>query len=328
MFHFIRRQIVTSIGVALVASGALAPQAHAEDVWRYGEVEAKGDAGILFMPEKFGEKYGITIKMVGFASGTTPVRALISGDLDVFTTTPSIGLVAMSHGAKLKFIACNWPGATYILYGAPKVKTMADLKGGSISVSGPGSMPDLFSRELLAKNGIADTDVTFANAGGGSDRFKALAAGVVSATATTSEFIPMAKKMGLNVLASAHDDLPNFMRNCLVTTDKVIQTRHDGLVKFLAAHISAQRYVLSHRAETIALAKTEAHLPDNDTTAAYIYDEVIQQKSVDPDMAVPADKIQWTEDLLARHKVIASSLKVADFIDDGPRQEALKAVKP
>ena len=153
--------------------------AHAADKWRYGVVEAKGDAGLIFMPSRFGNKYDLDIEMVEFASSTTPVKALISGDIDAFTASPGVALTAMSRGGALKFVGCNWPGATYTLYGAPDIKTIADLKGKSVGVSGPGSMPDLFVREALTEKGVSFDQVIFANAGGGSDRFRALLAGVV-----------------------------------------------------------------------------------------------------------------------------------------------------
>jgi NitT/TauT family transport system substrate-binding protein len=322
------KRIFGELAVAAIVAGCVAAPAGAADVWRYGVVEAKGDAGILFMPAKFGPKYDIDIQMVGFASSTTPVRALISGALDVFTTSPAVALPAMSRGAKLKFIGCNWPGATYDLYGAADVKSIADLKGKSVGVSGPGSAPDLFAREILSQNGLSEKDVTFANSGGGSDRFKALAAGIVNATATSTEFEPEAEKQGFKVLASAYRDMPNFARNCLVTTEEVVKNRHDGLVRFLAANMDALSFVLSHPDETMALARETAKLPPLDTSAAFIYEEAKRQKSLDPTLAVPVDKIQWIEDMLARHHAIPASQPIADFIDDGARQDAQKLLKP
>ena len=162
------RRILGGIALSIL----IAPLAvHAADKLRFGVVDAKGDAGFAFMPTRFGAKYGVDIDMVEFTSSTTPVKALISGDIDAYTTSPGIALVAMSRGAPLKFIGCNWQGATYTLYGAPDVKTVADLKGKSIGVSGPGSMPDLFAREVLSAKGVSAENITFANAGGGSGNF-------------------------------------------------------------------------------------------------------------------------------------------------------------
>jgi NitT/TauT family transport system substrate-binding protein len=313
-----------------IALGALiAPlAAHAADKLNFGIVEAKGDAGLAFMPTRFGAKYGLDIEMVEFTSSTTPVKALISGDIDAFTTSPTVALVAMTRGASLKFIGCNWPGATYTLYGAPDVKTVAALRGKSVGVSGAGSVPDLFAREALLKSGVTADQVTFANAGGGTDRFRALIAGIVKATATTSEFEPEAVKRGMNILARARDVTPNMSRNCIVTTDKVIAKKRDQLVRFLAANMDGYAYALTHRDETIALTRKVAKLAADDPSAAFIYDEAVSQKSIDPLLAVPADRLQWIEDMLARHGTIDAKKDVKPFIDESMRQDALKIRKP
>lgn len=314
-------------GIAL--SVLIAPLAvHAADKLRFGVVDAKGDAGFAFMPTRFGAKYGLDIDMVEFTSSTTPVKALISGDIDAYTTSPGIALVAMSRGAPLKFIGCNWQGATYTLYGAPDVKTLADLKGKSIGVSGPGSMPDLFAREVLVAKGVSAENITFANAGGGSDRFRALIAGVVKATATTSEFEPEAAKRGMTILARARDVTPMFSRNCIVTTEQVIAKKRDLLIRFLAANMDGYDYALSHRAETVALTRKVADLSNEDPGPAYIYDEVVTNKSIDPSLVMYPDRLQWVEDMLARHKVIDAKKDVKAYVDDSLRQSALKIRKP
>ncbi|MES2756738.1 MAG: ABC transporter substrate-binding protein [Pseudomonadota bacterium] len=319
------RRMVGAIAIGVLA----APLAcHAADKINFGIVEAKGDAGLAFMPSQFGAKYGLDIEMVEFTSSTTPVKALISGDIDAFTTSPSVALVAMSRGAGIKFIGCNWPGATYTLYGAADIKTVAALKGKSVGVSGAGSVPDLFAREALLKHGVTADQVTFANAGGGTDRFRALLAGIVKATATTSEFEPEALKRGMNILARARDVTPNMSRNCIVTTDKVIAKKRDQLVRFLAANMDGYTYALSHRNETIALTRKVAKLDKDDPSAAYIYDEAVNNKSVDPLLAVPVDKLQWIEEMLARHGTIDAKKDVRPFIDESIRLDALKIRKP
>jgi len=301
--------------------------AQAAEAWRYGVVEAKGDAGLIFMPSRFGAKYGLDIEMVEFTSSTTPVKALISGDIDAFTTSPGVALVAMARGAQLKFIGCNWPGATYTLYGAADIKTMADLKGKAVGVSGPGSMPDLFAREALLSKGVQPDSVSFANAGGGSDRFRALLAGVVKATATTSEFEPEAAKRGLTILARASEATPKFSRNCIVTTNKIIASKRDQLVRFLAANMDGYDYAAKNRDDTIAYTRKIAKLEASDPSAAFIYDEAMAQKSTDPLLVMPQDRLQWINDMLLRHGTIDKKGDVAVYMDDSLRQAALKIRK-
>jgi NitT/TauT family transport system substrate-binding protein len=170
--------------------------------------------------------------------------------------------------------------------------------------------------------------VVFANAGGGSDRFRALLAGVVKATASSSEFEPEAEKRGFTILARANAMAPNFARNCIVTTDKILATRHDAVVRFLAANIEGTAYAMSHRAETVALSRSAAKLSPDDTSPEFIFDEATAQKNIDPNLAIPTDKLQWIESVLAKNDTVDDNADVKAFIDDAPRQAALKLVKP
>jgi NitT/TauT family transport system substrate-binding protein len=170
--------------------------------------------------------------------------------------------------------------------------------------------------------------VVFANAGGGSDRFRALLAGVVKATASSSEFEPEAAKRGFNVIARANAMAPNFARNCIVTTDKILATKRDAVIRFLAANIDGTAYAMSNRAETVALSRSAAKLSPEDTSPEFIFDEATAQKNIDPNLAIPADKLQWIEAVLAKNDTVDSDMDVKQFIDDAPRQAALKIVKP
>src|SRR5689334_16543681 len=91
-------QFIALIGIIGLAAQIGLQPALAAEKWRFGVVEAKGDAGLLFMPVRFSAKYDVDIEMVEFASSTTPVKALISGDIDAFTVSPGVALVAMSRG--------------------------------------------------------------------------------------------------------------------------------------------------------------------------------------------------------------------------------------
>jgi len=183
-----RRALV--IGLALAMGTGAVHAAGALKVWRHGIVEAKGDSSILFMPARggFAEKRGIDLQLVQFVVGTTPVRALVAGQLESFEGSPVVALAAMHQGADIKIVGCHWPVMTYSVFARADINSISDLRGKTVGVSAPGSLPDLFIREALESGGLKDTDVRYANAGSSTDRFKAVAAGVVDAAGSSSEF--------------------------------------------------------------------------------------------------------------------------------------------
>ncbi|WP_324764089.1 ABC transporter substrate-binding protein (plasmid) [Sinorhizobium meliloti] len=310
-------------GVAVLAGISTA---HAADAWHHGVVEAKGDAGIQFMPTKFAGKFDLDLKTVEFASSTVPVKALLAGEIDSYATTPLTAIAAMAEGADLKFLGCNWPGMTYDLYARGDIKSVRDLKGRTVGISGPGGAPDLFAREALRWGGVDPSEVTFANAGGGGDRFRAVVAGVVDSTATSSEFEPEAAERGVNVIARAPEATPNLLRICIVTSDKVIAEKHDQLVRFLAAQMVGHKYAIENPKETADYARQIAKLSPDDKTPEFIYDEVVKYDAVKPDLPIMADKLLWNVDMMHRNGRIKEAYDIKQFIDEGPRQDALKLV--
>lgn len=305
---------------------AISSGAQATDTWRHGHDKAKGDAGIKFMAAEFPEEFGVQMETVEFASSTLLVKALLAGEIDSYSTTPLVAIPAMSKGAKIRFVGCDWPGMTYDLYAKGDIKTLQDLKGRSIGVSGPGSAPDLFAREALRSAGIDPSEATFANAGGGGDRFRAVVAGIVDATATSSEFEPEAKKRGINIVARAADATPNLLRDCIVTTEDAINNRHELLVRFLATQMVGYQYALDHPEETHALAIKAAKLKADDPAPEFIFNEVIKDNAVTPDLAIPAEKLQWNVDMMKTNGRIEQTFDVTAFIDGSLREEALKLV--
>src|SRR6478736_9989174 len=100
---FLRRALLAALaftGVAF-ASPAFAQTTAQPVPWRHGVLEAKSDAGFVFMPSKggFAEKQGLKIEMVQFKGDALALRALLAGELDSYEGNPGGPLLAGSHGA-------------------------------------------------------------------------------------------------------------------------------------------------------------------------------------------------------------------------------------
>ena len=132
------------------------------------------------------------------------------------------------------------------IYAKEGINKVADLKGKSIAVSAPNSMPDMLARSALAKYGVSDTDVKLAAVGGDRDRYQALVGGVVEAAVVSNEYEPIAPK-NVHLLVAGRDAVPNFLRVCLVSSAKKLAERGDDAVKFLAAEMNALRFALAQQ---------------------------------------------------------------------------------
>ncbi len=190
---------VFALFFAAVVLGAAAGSAGAATLkpWRHGTLDAKSDAGILFMIDQgFAEKQGLKLQIVQFHNDIVEIQALLAGDLDSYESSPGSAILAASRGADVKIIGCNWPVLPHALFVAKDIKSVADLKGKTIAVSAPGSLPDIFARAVLNQHHVPVSDVHFANLGNDPDRYKAVVAGIAQATVVSRQFEPVAEKPG------------------------------------------------------------------------------------------------------------------------------------
>ncbi len=316
--------------VAAATIGALSFSAAAQEkVWHHGLINAKADAGIFLMvsTRDFAAKQGLKLKISQFKDDQLALKAMIAGELDSFEGGPQGVFAANSKGADVKILGCHWLVVPHGIYVKEGINKVADLKGKLIAVSSPNTMPDMLARSALAKYGVADTDVKLAAVGGDRDRYQALIGGVVDAAVVSNEYEPGAPK-NIHLLVAGRDAVPNFLRVCIVSRAKRLAERGDDAVKFLAAEMSALRYALSHRDETIALTRQIINAKPDDPRPAFVYDDAIKHKAVDPTLPIPAEKILWIQEQMVKAGKLAKPLDLSAVSAPEYRARALKLVGP
>jgi NitT/TauT family transport system substrate-binding protein len=322
-----RRRILAL--AALTALVVVPANAEEMKLWRHGIVEAKSDAGIVFMGSKggFAEKQGLKIEIQQFKGDTLALKALLAGELDSYEGNPGSPMVAASRGADIKLVGCYWPGLTYAIYSRVNIKSPAELKGKTFAISAPGALPDLVARAVLAQNNVAAADVKFTIMGSDADRFKALAAGIVDAAAASSGFAPEAEKAGVKMLVHAIDAVPNYVRFCVYSTGKTLAARQDDAARFLAAEMAGFRYALANRDQTLALTREITLAKPDNPLPAFTYDEMKRLSAVDPDMPIPMNKLAWMRDLLVTTGNLTKPIDLDAFVDADVRTKALQIAK-
>lgn len=315
-----------AIGTFVVAVLTV-PAAAQEKVWKHGLINAKADAGILLMvsTRDFAKNRGLKIEISQFKDDQLALKSLIAGELDSFEGGPQGVFAADAKGADVKLLGCHWIVVPHGIYANEKIAKVQDLKGKQIAVSAPNSMPDMLARSALAKFGVADTEVKLAAIGGDNDRYQALIGGVVDAAVISNEYQPVAPK-NIHLLVAGRDAVPNFLRVCMISTGKKLSERGDDAVKFLAAEMSALRYALSHREETIALTRQIINAKPDDPRPSFVYDDAIENRAVDPTLPLPADKVQWIQEQMVKAGRLKAPLDLSIVTAPEFREKALKAI--
>lgn len=320
------------IGLAAIVAAATIcaisiPAAAQEKVWKHGLLNAKSDAGIFMMVSRrdFAAKQGLKIELSQFKDDQIGLKALIAGEIDSFEGGPQGVFSADSKGGDAKILGCHWVVVPHGIYATAAIKKVEDLKGKSIAVSSPNTMPDMLARSALAKYGVSDKDVKLAAVGGDRERYQALVGGVVEAAVVSNEYEPVAPK-NIHLLVAGRDAVPMFLRVCLISSAKVLAARGDDAVKFLAAEMNALRFALSHKDETVALTREINHAKPDDPRPGFVFDDAVAHKAVDPTLPIPAEKIQWLQEQLVKAGKLAKPLDLKTVAAPEYRERALKLV--
>jgi NitT/TauT family transport system substrate-binding protein len=314
-----------SLAITAALVGAVGTAQAQEKVWKHGILEAKADSGIIAMVAKggFADKHGLKVELTQIKSGATLMKALVAGELDSVDMGAAESIVAGVRGTGVKIVGCNWPGMPQVVLAKDTIKTAADLKGHTVAISSPGSLPDLLVKGMLQAKKVPVSEVKFAPQGADLDRYKSLVAGITDAAVVSNEFVPVMPK-NVHVLMTASEVVPQFMRLCIATSSKVIKSKRDDLVKFVVAEMEAYRFAETNPDAAIKLAHEMTHTKADDKRAGFIVHQAIEHKQLDPSLAIPHDRIQWMEELFKTAGVIPRTLPVSELVDKSVRDDAAK----
>jgi len=321
----IKRCLASTLALAALTAGAWAQELKP---WKHGVIEPKGDAGFMLMvgQRDFASKRGLKLEIVPLKNGATAHKALLAGELDSIESSPGATILAGARGADIKIVGCDWPGVPHGLMVKSTISKVEDLKGKTIAVAAPGSLPNLLINAILEQHKIPASEVRFANLGGDLDRFKALTAGVADAGIVAGEFMAIAPK-DLRMLVTGHEALPNYVRLCLTMAGKTISERRADAINFLAAEINALRFAVTHRDDTIKLTQDSIHAKPDDPRPAYAFDDTLKQGAIDTEIALPLDKLDWLQNELVKAGNLKTPIDLGKITAPDIRAEALKLAK-
>lgn len=143
----------------------------------------------------------------------------------------------------------------------PAMKSFSDLKGKTLSVDAMTNGLSFVLFELLARNGMGMTDVTYVRAGGTVNRYRELLAGKHEATLLRTPFEVLAKQRGLNVLATA-ETLGPYQGTVGFARKSWAANNDAALVGFIRAYKSALDWIYDRGNREIVEALLVANVRD------------------------------------------------------------------
>jgi NitT/TauT family transport system substrate-binding protein len=324
-----RREMIACASGCLVAAALVAAPAQAQDLkpWRQAMIIPKADAGFFLMAAKrgFAEREGLKIDVLEVKDDPIGMKALLSGEVDSYEGVYG-AIAAAARGADVKLLGCDWHAAPYVMLARPGIASVTELRGKSIAASSPGTPPDMVARAALVEAKVPPSEVKLAAVGGDRDRFTALVGGVVDAAVVSNEYMPLPAVKDMRVLVEARSVLPKFLRFCTLMTGKTLTERREDAIRFMAAQIKALRYAVTHREETIALAREATAAKPDDPRPAFIYEEGVKPGAVDPEFSIPVENLAWIQDQMVALGQLAKPGDIGKLVYPDIRKEALARI--
>src|SRR5882672_2553496 len=244
----------------------------------------------------FFKAQGLEVQPIFVRGGPAALAALSSGEVDFAEIGGAQAIMrSRARGLDVVIIGAISNATNYQIVGSKSTRTLEDMKGKIVGVTGAGAFSDFAMRVFLKRNGIdPDKDVMLRTIGGSNLRAGALEKGLVAAAPFAPDDTVRLTRLGYPLIANLSDTL--------VIPQTILTSRIDFLEKspetskrFLKALILGIQLAKSNKADAIK-AGFDAKLQGEIELVNQAYDLYAPALSGDLSVNVPGLQFMLDED--------------------------------
>ena len=200
----------------------------------------------------FFKSQGLEIQPIFVRGGPVAMAALASGEVDFAQIGGAQAVMrSRARGLDVSIIGSFSNATNYQLVGAKATRTLEDLKGKILGVTGAGAFSDFALRTFLRRQGIdPDRDVTLRAIGGSALRATALEKNIVVGAPFAPEDTVRLTRIGFPMIANLSDSL-NIPQSIIATRNEVLEKMPDTTKRFLKAFILGIQFARGNKVEAI-----------------------------------------------------------------------------
>lgn len=260
------------------------------------------------------KEQGITIEPIFIRGGPAAIAALVSGDVDFGSIGGAQAVIrSRARGLDVFIIGSISNKVNYAIVGNKETKSIEDLRGKIVGVTGAGAFSDFAVRIFLKKANIdPDRDVTLRAIGGTTLRVAALERGLIAAAPFSPEDAVRLVKNGFPLIVNLSESL-GIPQSIIVARAEVLQKLPETSKRFLKAIILGVQLARKSKNEAIK-AGYEAGLKGDPESVSKAYD--LYAPSFTTDLSVAADGIQLMLDEDIRSGLVDKKMTLDQVIDD------------
>lgn len=275
--------------------------------------------------KSFFKDEGLTLEPIFVRGGPIAITALVSGNVDFASIGGAQAAIrSNARGLDLQIIASLSNYTNYTLLGSKETKSVEDLRGKIIGVTGAGAFSDFAIRIYLKRHNLdPDKDVTLRAIGGTALRAIALEKGVISAAPFSAEDTVRLLDKGFSMIVNLNEAL-RIPQSVFVTRGEVLQKYPETTKRFLKAVILGLQFAKHNKQEAIKTGFAAGLQGDLDVVNRS-YDLFSPGYAVDLSVAVDGIQIMLDEDI--RAGVVDKKFTLDRVINDRILKQAQQELK-
>ncbi len=279
------RALAAVAAAAMFSLASIVPNAVAQGQLRVG----KGFPSLFqFTPLDVGietgifKKHGVDVEASSFAGDAKLQQALVAGSVDMGIGSGP-GLAFVAKGAPTLGVAeeAGPPlGITLSVLAGGPIKSIADLKGKTVSVSSVGSQTEWMVRELSRQQGWGPDGIKLVALGDVPAQLAALRTHQIDAAPfdiTTAYQLDASGEV--HILLKFGDIVQDYVNHVIYATNDVMTQHPDTVRRFLAGWLETVAYVKKNKADTVRISSAVLKIPE--PVVGRVYDETVRMLSDD-----------------------------------------------
>jgi NitT/TauT family transport system substrate-binding protein len=262
----------------------------------------------------FFKAHGLEIQPIFVRGGPAAMAALLSGEVDFAQIGGAQAIMrTRSRGLDVAIIGSISNATNYQLLGNKSTRTLEDLRGKILGVTGAGAFSDFAMRAYLRRNGIdPDRDVTLRAIGGSALRAAAMERGIVAAAPFAPEDTVRLMRSWFPMIANLSDTL-NIPQSVVAARNEQLEKYPETSKRFLKALVLGIQFAKTNKAEAIK-AGYQSGLHGDADIVNQAYDLYAPALTQDFSLNVPGFQFVLDED--KRAGLVDSKMTIDQVIND------------
>jgi ABC-type nitrate/sulfonate/bicarbonate transport system substrate-binding protein len=262
----------------------------------------------------FFKSQGLEILPIFVRGGPAALAALSSGEVEFAEIGGAQAIMrSRARGLDVAIIGAISNTVAYQLVGNKSTRSLEEIKGKVIAVTGAGAFSDFATRTFLRRKGIdPDKDVTLRAIGGSNLRVGALEKGLVAAAPFAPEDTVRLTRLGYPMIANFSDTL-NIPQTLITARNEYLDKQPDITKRFLKGLALGIHFAKTNKTEAIK-AGFEAKLQGEAEIVQQAYDLFAPGFSSDLSVNIAGLQVMLDED--KRNNLIDAKFTVDRAVND------------